>query len=110
MNDSENTFATGNSDGSARLYDLRTLREIGIYNHNKEKKSITDICFSISGRLLIVADEYGKIKVWDVFDQRVPIQIISPHMEKITCMEINASGDKIATGSSDCSIILLQNL
>ena len=109
LNDSEHTFATGNSDGICKLYDLRSLREVGSYGNYKEVKSITDIVLSISGRLLLAADNLGKIKVWDIFDERVPVQIIDVHPEKINCMEISADGEKIASASNDSTIAFIQN-
>lgn len=104
--DSEFSFAIGCSDGNCKLYDLRTLKALGCYPSGSP---ITDLVFSHSGRLLIAADEDGKVKIWDTFDERVPVQILSPHYEKINCMEISADGENILTASTDCTMGILRN-
>lgn len=109
IKDSDNTFASGSSNGISRIHDLRTLREIGTYANYRDLKSMSDISFSNSGRLLITADEIGRINVWDVFDERVPIQTLSLYVDKITSMEISHDGKTIAASSFD-GIAFLQNL
>ena len=110
LKDSENSFGTGNSDGTCRLYDVRTLRELGTYARiGREECGVTDICFSNSGRLLMAADESGRVNVWDVFDERVPVQILNAHYEKINCIEVNMTGDRVATASTDFTIAFIKN-
>jgi guanine nucleotide-binding protein G(I)/G(S)/G(T) subunit beta-1 len=110
MRESENTFAAGSSSGTCRLFDLRTLREVGSYYCGKDMSGVTDLEFSSSGRMMMCADDRGRVKVWDLFDERLPVQVLQPHEEQINGIELSPNGDKVCCCSSDCSISLIENV
>lgn len=107
FNDSEFTFVQGSSAGACLLYDIRTLREISIYYSPKEQGIVCDIECSKSGRMIIAGYDNGVVKAWDVFDERVPIQVLAPHNEQITAICISPLGDRICTSSQDYTIAFL---
>ena len=90
MKDNEFTFAAGNSAEGVKVFDLRMVQEISHFSCGVE---VTDIEFCKSGRVLFVADESGKVKIWDVFDNRLPIQVISGDIEQISAVSLSPLGD-----------------
>jgi len=97
------TFATASSDCSARVFDLRALKPLSQY---KKNSPLSCLEVSLSGRLIFTGDESGKVSIWDTFDERVPIQVLSNHRSQITRMELNRLGSMLATCSFDKSVIL----
>ena len=90
MKDNEFTFAAGNSAEGVKVFDLRMVQEISHFSQGVE---VTDVEFCKSGRVLFVADESGKVKIWDVFDNRLPIQVISGDVEQISAVSLSPLGD-----------------
>ena len=62
------TLAAGSEDSTIRLYDLRALKELGIYRKTQENNSINSLGFSKSGQVLYASsNECMKIHFWDIF-------------------------------------------
>src|SRR5262249_53078962 len=56
--------ATGGTDRSVRLYDLRTGNELRVYRGHEQ--GVTAVTFTADGRTLWSADQSGTLKQWDV--------------------------------------------
>jgi eukaryotic-like serine/threonine-protein kinase len=61
-----NQLAAGNRDGSARLYDLGTGKEVGLLNHTA---AITGVAFSPDGHRLATEGGHA-VKLWQVPENR----------------------------------------
>lgn len=106
LKDSEQTFVAGHSDGRAKVFDLRVMREVaGFYCGNP----VTEVEFSKSGRVVIVGDQSGGVKVWDLLDDRVPVQVIALGGEGISGIGISPMGDLVCCASFEGGIKVLRN-
>lgn len=106
LSGSHHTFITGCADGAARLFDLRAIKPLGVYQNERNLSPLTSVAISQSGRILFTSDETGKVVMWDVFDERISVQTLSGHNEKITCLEVSPLGNMLASGSYDKTVLL----
>ena len=58
-------FASGSSDGSVRIFDLRMTKEVAILIDQINPCAVHSISFSPSGRVIIAGSEFKKVKAWD---------------------------------------------
>ena len=59
-------LATADGDGSARLWDVRTGREIGLPIRASSGNGVNAVAFSPDGTVLATADGDGSARLWDV--------------------------------------------
>mmetsp|Transcript_5348 Transcript_5348/g.13739 ORF Transcript_5348/g.13739 Transcript_5348/m.13739 type:complete len:346 (-) Transcript_5348:353-1390(-) len=99
-------FGTGSDDSSCRLYDLRAYQQINIFNNQAILCGITSVAFSSSGRLLIGGYDDYKANVWDTIksegpDSTTPVQMLSVHENRVSCVGVQKDGHALCTGSWD---------
>jgi WD40 repeat protein len=68
---------TGNSSGTIRIFHiLEDLdRVIKIERKQVHKKAVTDIATSVTGNLIVTADDSGELSVWRLEQELQPVHI-----------------------------------
>lgn len=100
------TLYTGSSDGYVRMLDTRTFRPIGEYQADSSVQSLT---VSNSGRFFILGTEGGDIEVWDVFNDKGPVQQIPGHSDKVSAVGLNEVGNLLISGGFDGDLVMWQH-
>lgn len=85
-------LATADGDGTARLWDVATHRQIG----TAMKADAYDVAFSPDGRILATADGDGTARLWNV----------ASHHQKGTAMSASTDGDTVDVAFSPNGKIL----
>jgi WD40 repeat protein len=106
MQESENTFMAGNSVLGVKVFDMRSAKELSFFSRNVQ---VTDVEFSKSGRAAFVADSNGKVKIWDLMDDRLAIQVLSCDTEAISSLALSPSGETLATSCLNRGISIFQS-
>ncbi|KAI1694525.1 WD domain, g-beta repeat domain-containing protein [Ditylenchus destructor] len=92
-------FATASDDGTCRMFDLGSGRQISVYATNCSIE-ITSIDFSSSGRLLFSGDNAFNCNIWDAIRQE-RIGVLAGHSQRVSCLGVAKDGSAICTGSWD---------
>lgn len=101
------SFATASDDSSCRLFDIRSLRQIGCYSHPNINCSITSVVVSKSMQFLLAGYDDFKVRVWSLFHGHQPVsELKEGHQNRVSCMGLSADGFALATGSWDMSLLL----
>jgi WD40 repeat protein len=102
------TYVSACSDGSVLIWDIRAIRPLGQYNWSTSP--ISAMAVSMSGRLIISANEEGEIAVSDTLNGAETVQRLSEHREKVTELEISPDGATVASCGFDKEVLLFQTL
>lgn len=106
LKDSEQTFVAGHSDGNVKVFDLRIMRETARFCCGN---SVTEAEISKSGRIVFAGDQGGYIKVWDLLDDRVPLQVINLGGEGVSGIGISPVGDTLCCATFEGGIFVMRN-
>ncbi len=100
-------------DNTARLWESRSGRQIGVFGHgdpNVEDRDglVTSVSFSGDGRLLATAHRYRGIAVWDVASQKLihSWRVSGGHWRAEPRAALNLTGSLVAGGSLEGPIRL----
>jgi len=102
------TYASACSDGCMFVWDIRAIRPIGLYNWSHSP--ISALAVSMSGRLIISANEDGEIAVSDTLNGAETVQRLGEHQAKVTELEVSPDGATIASCGFDREVLLFQTL
>jgi len=100
---------TGSDDGSIRLFDMRSYRQLNQYidNENKSNQSqetlsgATSVDISASGKYIFGAYDNGNVYVWNVFSSSTkPIGEMN-HENRVSSLSVSNDGYGVATGCWD---------
>ena len=95
---------SGEANGTVQVWDAHTGENIGDFA--KSENAITALAFSaFSPRFLAIADEIGKIQLFD-FDRRSRIDKLTSHTRKITVLIFSENEPTLVSGSEDGTILL----
>ncbi|MGK7925182.1 MAG: WD40 repeat domain-containing protein, partial [Spirulina sp.] len=95
------TFASGGSDGMARLWDLKTGKVLQIFTGHDE--FVSAISFSKDGKTLLSGDGDGNIKFWQVGTGE-EICTLSEHRDRVTSVALSPGGNSLVSCSADRTI------
>jgi len=100
--------AVGGGDNKSRLYTLEgdSLALVHTWEH---LGAVTGVSFSPCGGLLSVCDAYRKVLVYktsEPYSNAVPTADWCFHNAKINAVAFSPSGDRVASGSLDTSVII----
>ncbi|MBN2593009.1 MAG: protein kinase [Sedimentisphaerales bacterium] len=96
-------LATGCFDGTARLWDIVTGREVRRFNVGKSFVLLLD--FSPDGQYLVTPNMDGMVKVWNVATGQM-LFILEGHTDWVYCAAFSPDGKTIATSSRDKTVRL----
>jgi WD40 repeat protein len=93
-------LACGCSDGTVRLFDVRTRKQLDTLTGHKE--AVRDVAFSPDGRWLATAgDEPDRtVRVWDA-ERRVLVKVLDRHRDGVLSLAFSRDGKTLAGGSND---------
>ena len=96
------TLASGSSDGTVTLWDVRRRERIGTLHG--QKNQVSSVVFSPDGTTLAAASDIKTIRLWDV-GRREQIGILSGH-RSFHSVAFSPDGTTLASGSSDGTVTL----
>jgi WD40 repeat protein/serine/threonine protein kinase len=102
-------------EGTIRIWDLETQRELALLRGGKHSRYITAVAFSPDGKLLASASgdfrnprldaQSGEVRVWDV-DTGEEVAFHKPSKGYITALTFSPDGSSLALAGSDASVTL----
>jgi guanine nucleotide-binding protein G(I)/G(S)/G(T) subunit beta-1 len=100
-------FGTASDDNTCRLFDTRCWGEIASFADEK-LSSATSCAFSPSGRLFFAGYDDHSVRVWDTLKCRMidPVNGLTGHEKRVSCLGISSNGYALAAGSWDDSLKL----
>jgi WD40 repeat protein/transcriptional regulator with XRE-family HTH domain len=97
------TLATGNADGTVRLWDVATRRQITTLTG--PTGPVNSVAFSHDGTTLATGSADGTVRLWDVATRR-QIAALTSHDGPVTSVAFSLDGTTLATGNADGTIRL----
>jgi hypothetical protein len=89
---------TGNSDGTVKLWEISTGKEIRTFSGNKN--NINSIVISGDGKYLVTGSFDNKAKLWEISTGK-EIRTFSGHSLGVNSVAMSSDGKYLATGSAD---------
>jgi WD40 repeat protein len=104
-------LATADGDGTARLWDVATGREIGSPMPASSSNGVNAVAFGLHGTILATADGDGTARLWDVATHREigPALVDGGHVvtnSQVTDVAFSPGGKVLATSSLDGTVRL----
>ena len=97
-------LATGGTDDSARLWDVRNHEPLGVRMQSRDRRRQVVInvavAFSDDGRRIATASDYGYARVWDAFSG-APLTPLLSHQFGVYHARFSADGRRLVTASLD---------
>ena len=90
----ENLLATAGLDGTARLWDAESGRELRRLRH---QETVVVVQFSPDGQMLATASYDGTARLWDTHSGKELVRL--PHDDALREVEFSSSGNYVATAS-----------
>jgi len=100
---------SGSDDGSIRLFDMRSYRQLNQYIDNDNKSShsqetlsgVTSVDISLTGKYIFSAYDNGSVYVWNAFSSsNKPIGTMN-HQSRVSSLAVSYDGFGVATGCWD---------
>jgi guanine nucleotide-binding protein G(I)/G(S)/G(T) subunit beta-1 len=92
--------STGSDDGTCRLFDIRSYRQMNVYGNEKILVGITSVAMSKSGKYLFAGYDDFNCHVWDTITGE-DCEILHGHENRVSCIGVSKDGKALATGSWD---------
>ncbi|PVF91096.1 WD40 repeat-like protein [Serendipita vermifera] len=96
-------MATGSSDLTLRLWDVKQEREAE-YPFKGHREPINSISFSPDGTCIASGSDDRTIRLWNVQNGREIIGPFKGHASRVTSVAFSSNGDYIVSASEDCMI------
>ncbi|KOS13959.1 g protein complex beta subunit [Malassezia pachydermatis] len=98
-------LASSSDDGTCRLWDVRSQRELNIYEPATSASPVKSIAFSRSGRMLCAGYENHKCVVWDTLRAEA-VATLTGHDARVTCVRTCPTGERFATAGWDGKVVV----
>ena len=99
------TLAAGNADGTVRLWDMATGRQIG-RPLTGPADPVTSVTFSPDGTTLASASPDHTVRLWDLATSRPVGAPLTGHTGQVTSVAFSPDGKTLAAGSADHTVRL----
>jgi len=97
------TLASGGFDGTVRLWDVATGRQVG--HSFTVRSSVVSLAFSLDGKTLAGGSADGPIRLWDVATQQL-IATLTGHTGMVYSVVFSPDGKILASGGDDGTVRL----
>jgi dipeptidyl aminopeptidase/acylaminoacyl peptidase len=94
-------LATASDDGTARLWDVATRRQIGTPMTIANGGAVTALAFSPDGQILATGSDDGTARLWDVATHRQIGVPMTADDDFVRDVAFSPDGTILATGSND---------
>ena len=100
------TLLSGSYDGTARLWDVATHRQIGapLNGHDGE---VYSVAFSPQGNVVATGADDGMVRLWDVATHRQIGAPLNGHDGEINAVAFSPDGTILASGGDDDGVVRL---
>jgi WD40 repeat protein len=98
-------LASGDDDGTIKLWNLITGKEIRTLSGHSKSKWVCAVTFSPDGQMLVSGSNDKSIKLWD-WKTKQQIHNFFGHTDYVNTVAISPDGQTLASGSSDKTIIV----
>lgn len=98
---SGNAVGTGSDDATCRVFDLRSCGAVNVFGDARVRCGITDVAFSLSGRLLFAACEEPLLLGWETIARDGAFHELRGHRGRLSTVSVNLAGEALLTGSWD---------
>jgi WD40 repeat protein len=99
------TLLSGSYDGTARLWDVATHRQIGAPLNGHDGK-IYSVAFSPHGNLVATGADDGIVRLWDVNSHRQIGATLNGHDGEVNTVAFSTDGKTLASGGDDGTVRL----
>ena len=103
-----NCFASCGFDNTARLFDIRAYNELACFGSVSTGgfEGYNACSFSVSGRILYCAHTDSTIAAYDTLKSTTTpaFSMTNAHERNVPCLEVNAAGSALSTGSWDGTV------
>lgn len=103
------SIMTGSDDGTVRLFDLRSYRQINEYKdqenrslHSQEAAGVTSVDVSASGAYCFAAYDNGQVYMWSSLKAEKICDM--PHDSRVSSLGVSPDGYALATGCWDFNL------
>jgi WD40 repeat protein len=97
------SIASASTDGTVRLWNARSHRQIGKPLEMDTARVATDVAFTPDGKRLASGSDDGSVFIWDLASHSLIAQL-SGHTEGVTAIAISPDGGRLASASYDESV------
>lgn len=101
----ENVFATGDDDGSVKLWDMRQFSSKPIYQIKRNEEYISDMLADEGMNYLVASSGDGSITAVDLRERKFFMQS-EPYEEELTCMGLFRNETKVLAATSKGTLYL----
>jgi len=103
------SIMTGSDDGTVRLFDIRSYRQINEYKdtenrslHSQEAAGVTSVDVSASGWYCFAAYDNGQVYMWSTLKAEKICDM--PHDSRVSSLGVSPDGYALATGCWDFNL------
>jgi WD40 repeat protein len=100
------TLLSGSYDGTARLWDVATHRQIGV-PLNGHDGEVYSVAFSPQGNVVASGADDGMVRLWDVATHRQIGASLNGHDGEINAVAFSPDGKILASGGADDGVVRL---
>jgi WD40 repeat protein len=100
------TLLSGSYDGTARLWDVATHRQIGV-SLNGHDGEVYSVAFSPNGKVVATGADDGMVRLWDVATHRQIGVPLNGHDGEINAVAFSPDGTILASGGADDGVVRL---
>lgn len=93
---------SGSTDGSLRLWDARTGKEVRTLTGHEDK--VGAVAFSPDGRMIVSGSHDETLRLWDVATGK-EVRTLSGHRDGVSALAFAPKGDVLASGGEDGSVL-----
>src|SRR5262249_41560470 len=99
-------LATGSGDGSLKLWEVATGKEVKTLGNHKG--GVLALAWGAEGKMLISGGADGTVKLWDTdADSKTfgtELASVQAHDKEVTCLGLAHDGKRLASGGADGTV------
>ena len=93
-------IASGSDDGSIKIWDAETGKEVHNLSSHSDDSSVTSVSFSPDGKKIASGSDDNSIKIWDAATGK-EVQTLTGHTENIYSVSFSPDGKRLLSSSGN---------